>query len=287
MKKTPLLLSLAWVICAALIAVMLLVSGCTPSLTREQLTPSPTPPGTPRPTRTLDPRQQVDNLATPDAALEQDAAATLLPAVSAIGPLLIEEFPLAREDAADLLPGSTEENEQFAGDLPEDIATGHQQIIEDAAAVDVEEANTALASSGYVLEAAEGGTLHLTQNGQTVEECLLPDAFSVWEEHWVLEMNGDVLFDGEQLTEQRVFDEVFTWQALAGREFFLYHQNDQYGMYFDGRSLPQRYQHIVRWDCADQQGQAFNFSAQGSEEAVGFFARKSGRWYYVRVTMLE
>lgn len=282
MKRFFLLLS-AWVICAAL---LLAASGCTPSLTREQLTPSPTPPGTPRPTRTPDPNQQVETLAAPEETSGPDAGATLLPAVSAIGPLLIEEFPLAREDAAELLPGSTEQNAQFADRLPEDITSGHQQIGEGSAPSDLEEANTALAPLGYELEQA-GDSLRLTQDGNTVEECVLPDAFQTWNKQWVLELNGDVLIDGDRLTEQRVFDEVFNWQALAGSEFFLYRQNNQYGMYFDGRTLPQRYQHIVRWDCADQQGQAFNFSAQGNDEAVGFFARKGGRWYYVRVTVLE
>lgn len=282
MKRYSLLLS-AWVICAAL---LLAASGCTPSLTREQLTPSPTPPGTPRPTRTPDPRQQEETLAAPGETSRPEGDATLLPAVSVIGPLLIEEFPLAREDTADLLPGSTEQNAQFAESLPSDVASGHQQIAESSSASDLEEANAALAPLGYELEQA-GGTLRLLQDGETVEECLLPDAFRTWEANWVLELNGDVLIDGERLTEQRVFDQVFTWRPLAGSEFFLYQQNNQYGMYFDGRTLPQRYQHIIRWDCADQQGQAFNFSAQGSDEEVGFFARKAGRWYYVRVTALE
>ena len=282
MKRISLLLY-AWVVCAAL---LLALTGCAPSLTREQLTPSPTPPGTPRPTRTPDPRQQVETPAAPEETSGPDSDATLLPAVSAIGPLLIEEFPLAREDAADLLPGSTEQNAQFAESLPEDITGGHQQIGESSSPSDLEEANAALAPLGYALEQA-GDALRLTQDGETVENCLLHDAFRTWEAHWVLELNGDVLFDGERLTEQRVFDQVFTWRALAGSEFFLYQQNNQYGIYFDGRTLPQRYQHIVRWDCTDQQGQAFNFSAQGSAEEVGFFARKSGRWYYVRVTVLE
>lgn len=287
MKKPPLSI-LVWAACLAAAAVLLLaISGCTPSLTREQLTPSPTPPGTPRPTRTLDPSQQVENFSTPDATREQDASATLLPAVSAIGPLLIEEFPLARADAADLLPGSTEQNAAFAESLPEDITSGHGQIAESSSPSELEEANAALAPLGYALEQA-GDSLRLLRDGETVEECLLPDAFRTWDDRWVLELNSDVLLDGERLTEQRVFDEVFAWQVLAGSEFFLYRQNNQYGIYFDGRSLPQTYDQIVRWDCADQQDAGgFNFSAQSSDEAVGFFAQKSGRWYYVRVSPLE
>lgn len=282
MKRTH-LMPLAWVVCALLLMAM---GSCTPSLTREQLTPSPTI-STPRPTRTPDPRQEVEALATPDETREQEAAATLLPAVSAIGPLLIEEFPLAREDAADLQPGSTGQNEQFAETLPEDIRSSHEQIAASGQPLNIEEANAALAGSGYELESTDG-TLRLLRGVEPVEECLLPGAFHIWEAQWVLELNGDVLVDGERLTEQRVFDEVFTWQVLAGQEFFLYRQNNTYGMYFDGRSLPQRYDEIVRWDCADQQSAGgFNFSAQGSEEAVGFFARKGGRWYYVRVTTLE
>ncbi len=283
MKKMQ-FIPLAWVVCALFLLAM---GSCTPSLTREQLTPSPTI-STPRPTRTPDPRQQVEETrSTPDETGELEAASTLLPAVSAIGPLLIEEFPLAREDAADLQPGSAGQNEQFAEDLPEDIRSGHAQIAADAQPVDIEEANAAMRGSGYALEAVDG-TPQLTRNGETVEECLLSDAFQTWEQHWILELNGDVLFDGERLTERRVFDEVYNWQPLAGREFFLYRQNNIYGMYFDGRSLPQRYDEIVRWSCSDQQGaDGFNFSAQGTDEAISFFARKSGRWYYVRVTTLE
>ncbi len=283
MKKMQ-FIPLAWVVCALFLLAM---GSCTPSLTREQLTPSPTI-STPRPTRTPDPRQQVEETrSTPDETGELEAASTLLPAVSAIGPLLIEEFPLAREDSAELQPGSARQNEQFAEDLPEDIRSGHAQIAADAQPVDIEEANAAMRGSGYAFEAADG-TPQLTRNGETVEECLLPGAFQTWQAHWGLELNGDVLFDGERMTEQRVFDEVFTWQPLAEREFFLYRSNSTYGIYFDGRSMPQRYDEIVRWNCADQQSaDGFNFSAQGSDEVVGFFARKGGRWYYVRVTTLE
>ena len=116
-------------------------------------------------------------------------------------------------------------------------------------------------------------------------QCCPIESFQAWNDGWVLEAEGDVIMNGESLREKHAYSQVFNWQALADKEFFLYQQGSTFGIYFDGLELPYQYDQIVHWPCFDQLGgSGYNFSARGNGWIAGFFAMKDGAWSYVEIT---
>lgn len=110
------------------------------------------------------------------------------------------------------------------------------------------------------------------------------EEFRAWGDHWVLEMEGEVLVDGEKLTRKYLYEQVFNWQLINGKEFFLFKDAGYYGMFYDGSDLSITYGEIIHWPCIDQQGGGgVNLSAASSDQAVTFFARRGMAWYYVEV----
>jgi hypothetical protein len=110
------------------------------------------------------------------------------------------------------------------------------------------------------------------------------EKFRAWDDHWVLEMEGEVLVDGEKLTQKYLYEQVFNWQLINGEEFFLFKEAGYYGMFYNGGDLSISYGEIVHWPCIDQQGGGgVNLSAASSDQIVTFFARRGMAWYYVEV----
>lgn len=98
-----------------------------------------------------------------------------------------------------------------------------------------------------------------------------------WEGKWVLEIDEQVIVDGESLNEQLGYDAIFHWRLLQGRPFYLFRQGDQVGIFYAGEVLPRRYDVVAHdWCC----GYAL-FNPGGNERMVWFHAWKDGTWVYV------
>lgn len=110
------------------------------------------------------------------------------------------------------------------------------------------------------------------------------EKFRAWGDRWVLEMEGEVLVDGEKLTKKYAYEQVFNWQLINGKPFFLFKDAGYYGMLYDGEKMSVTYSEIVHWSCIDQQGGGgINLSVVSSDQMVAFFARRGMGWYYVQV----
>ena len=98
-----------------------------------------------------------------------------------------------------------------------------------------------------------------------------------WEGKWVLEIDEQVIVDGESLNEQLGYDAIFHWRLLQGRPFYLFRQGDQVGIFYAGEVLPRRYDAVLHNLCC---GYAL-FNPGGNERMVWFHAWKDGTWVYV------
>jgi hypothetical protein len=100
-----------------------------------------------------------------------------------------------------------------------------------------------------------------------------------WDGHWVLEVDGTVLVDGESLNAQLGYDEIFGWQLIAGCPFYFFKQNGQIGVSYGGQTLPYTYQDVAHYMCCEPS--MFNLSGNGT--MVWFHALRDGMWYYVEM----
>jgi hypothetical protein len=341
------------------------------------LTPSPTITKAPLPTRTPDPFR------TPTPTL--DPQQVLLPAITALDGLLLEQYPLARANGFDLQPGSFDNNQKFYERMPSGVFVQHQDLWAEPPAPGLDEVNAQLKAFNYHLEKTSGAEsarytiyqgsqvlrdnvtyfgsievnssrsdflvpltldnsdvwilqkdrleqwfgdaprflpvfagddvfaigqpgeitqndqtglgVQILKNGEPIYDLPLPytgankcpiQNFRAWNGAWVLETDGTVLMDGQSLADKHGYDQVFNWQVLNAKEFFLFEKDGKYGISYFGKEMPVQFDTIVRWPCIDQQGgQGYNFSARGNDRIAGFFAQKNGVWFYAEVTPLQ
>lgn len=127
---------------------------------------------------------------------------------------------------------------------------------------------------------------HVTRNGQIVYTVTPTGPFVeppvkalwAWEWHWVLEVAGEVLVDGQSLNQQLGFEEIFGWRLIAGQPFFFFKRDGRYGLYYAGQIVePYRYDDIVHYMCCEPA----MFNTDGNDTMVWFYALRDGVWHYV------
>ncbi|HAF61079.1 MAG TPA: hypothetical protein DCK95_02000 [Anaerolineaceae bacterium] len=127
----------------------------------------------------------------------------------------------------------------------------------------------------------------VTENGDTIFKTSLPSnpvmdpiqTFQVWNEHWVLEKDGELFIDGNSLNKMLGFHEIFNWQIIQGEPFFFFrkHADGPYSMMYAGKQLEKEYDTIIHYQCCEP---AF-FNPDGNNFMVWFYASREGSWYYV------
>jgi hypothetical protein len=101
--------------------------------------------------------------------------------------------------------------------------------------------------------------------------------FAVWEDHWALELEDQVIVDGEDLGAELGYDKAFGFHVLAGRPFFFFEDEGQVHLSYDGETLPFSYDEVVHNQCCEPA----MFNVQANESMVWFHALRNGIWYYV------
>jgi hypothetical protein len=104
-----------------------------------------------------------------------------------------------------------------------------------------------------------------------------------WGDHWVLEVDGDLIVDGQSLTEHLGYDGIFGWQLIAGEPFFFFRQGQRIGMSYAGQIQPYIYDQVQHYMCCESS----MFNIQGNPVMVWFYARRDGMWYYVEAGVYE
>jgi hypothetical protein len=139
------------------------------------------------------------------------------------------------------------------------------------------------------LDAEAGPTEHYTlrKAGKTVCSVAVPGpqvdnpikGLWSWQGHWVLEVAGQVVMDGENLGRTRGYAEVFGWQLLHGQPFYFFKQEDCIHISYAGQVLPYTYDEVIHYRCCEPA--AFNVGSNA--DMVWFHALRDGMWCYVEL----
>ncbi len=127
----------------------------------------------------------------------------------------------------------------------------------------------------------------VSESGEVIYETSLPSnpvmapiqTFQSWNNHWILEKQGEVIMDGKSLNEELGFDEIFEWHIIQGEPFFFVYdkKSSTYSMVYAGQMLDQKYDDIVHYQCCEPA----IFNPNGDSYMVWFYAARDGKWYYV------
>jgi hypothetical protein len=98
-----------------------------------------------------------------------------------------------------------------------------------------------------------------------------------WDGHWVLEVDGQVIIDGQSLNQELGYDEIFGWTLLDGNPFYFFSQGGQVHLSYAGETLPYSYEDVIHDRCCEPAA----FNARYNEDMVWFHALRDGTWHYV------
>jgi anti-sigma factor RsiW len=136
----------------------------------------------------------------------------------------------------------------------------------------------ASAAPGRVDVSADGQVVY-THYSDSLSIAEPVKGLSTWNGHWVLEIEGDMIIDGQSLNRQQGYSEAFGWQLIAGKPFYFFRNSDAEQISYDGQTLPLRYEQVIHYRCCEPA--AFN---NGSNTSMAwFYALKNGVWNYVEL----
>lgn len=99
-----------------------------------------------------------------------------------------------------------------------------------------------------------------------------------WDGHWVLELPGLVIQDGQSLNDQLGYSEMFTWRLLQDKPFYFFRQNGQIHVSYNHQTLPIRYDEVIH---DPQWNTAMLLELKAYDSGLLFYARRGDIWYYV------
>ena len=101
--------------------------------------------------------------------------------------------------------------------------------------------------------------------------------FEAWQDHWVLEADGVLVIDGQNINQQLGYDAIFNWVVLQGQPFIFFTKGQRTGIFFAGKEQNAAYDEVIHYQCCEPA--AFNPGHELS--IVWFYALRDGMWYYV------
>lgn len=108
------------------------------------------------------------------------------------------------------------------------------------------------------------------------------DFFRAWNDHWILQIDGQVIMDGQPLGMENGYLKAFNWHLIQGKPLYLFQKGDSYGVWFDGEELPLEYDAIAQSRC-NAGAYLYPFYAGGVDGKVSFYGQKNGGWYFVQL----
>ena len=97
--------------------------------------------------------------------------------------------------------------------------------------------------------------------------------------HWVLEVDGFLIQDGEILNNKFGYDEIFGLDVIAGKPFYFFRQDGKVQISYGGEILPLNYDNVPHYACCEPA----MFNAEGNNHMAWFYALKDHTWYYVEI----
>jgi hypothetical protein len=105
-----------------------------------------------------------------------------------------------------------------------------------------------------------------------------------WQNHWVMEVAGVLLQDGELQNLKLGYEEIFDWHLVNDKPFFLMRQGKSFGVVYAGQVLPLWFDDIIYGDlCCDPA----RYTIQNSPNGSLFYALKGGVWFLVSIQTVQ
>jgi hypothetical protein len=104
-----------------------------------------------------------------------------------------------------------------------------------------------------------------------------------WDDHWLLEVDGFLIQDGQILNESLGYEEIFGCQLLNEKPFYYFRKGPRVGISYDGSTLPLHYDEIIHYRCCEPA----MFNNAGHEDMAWFYGLRDGTWYYVEIGAFE
>ena len=100
-----------------------------------------------------------------------------------------------------------------------------------------------------------------------------------WNGSWLLEIDGFLIQDGQNLNQTLDFDEIFGWQVLNDQPFYFYRQDEKYGFSFAGQNFLLPFTAIPHYACCEDG----MYNPAGNDDIAWFYGQYGGQWYYVEM----
>lgn len=104
-----------------------------------------------------------------------------------------------------------------------------------------------------------------------------------WMGKWILEVDGQVIVNGEGLEQELGYNEIFGWRLLNGQPFYFFRKENTIGVSYAGQVLPYQYDEVIHHRCCEPAA----FNVVGNEAMVWFHALRDGLWYYVEMGVYQ
>ena len=96
---------------------------------------------------------------------------------------------------------------------------------------------------------------------------------------WVLEVQGQLVIDGQGMNQKLGCEQIFSWQLLQGQPFYFCQQGGAVTPWYAGQALPVHYAGVIHDRCCEPAA----FNVVGNGQMIWFYARRDGGWYYVEI----
>jgi len=100
-----------------------------------------------------------------------------------------------------------------------------------------------------------------------------------WQGHWLMEIDGFLIQDGQNLNEQLSLEEIFGWHLLDGKPVYYFRKGPRVGISIDGQRLPVYYEDIIHYLCCE----TGMYNPAWNERMLWFYGFRDGVWYYVEI----
>jgi hypothetical protein len=94
-----------------------------------------------------------------------------------------------------------------------------------------------------------------------------------------LDVQGQIIQDGEFLNDRYSYEEVFNFQMMKGKPFYFFKRDGQIGISYDNQEVQLGYTQIPHYQCCS----AAELNPKRAQNMVAFFAQRDGKWYYVEI----
>jgi|GEM_PF-981595 len=128
------------------------------------------------------------------------------------------------------------------------------------------------------------GTLLVRQDGETIFRYV--SFFGVvdpvkrldsWDGGWLLEVNGTLIHNGENLNLKEGYSEAFNFTMLNGKPFYFFTRDGKINAWYGGKILPMQYDEVVHDKCCEPA----IFNIENSPDSLWFYAKRDGVWHFV------